>query len=64
MWKNNKPEGEVAIIDNDKVKKQLWENGKPIKFLEDGYQTKFEKYIDKIIKEQKKKVKRTIEDDD
>ena len=63
MWKNNKPEGEVVIIDNENVKKQLWENGKLIKLLEDGYQTKFEKIIDKIKKEQKKKVKRTIEDD-
>ena len=64
MWKNNKPDGELVIIDDGKIKKQFWENGKPIKNLEEGYKTKFEKIIDKIIKEQKKKVKRTIEDDD
>ena len=52
----------MVIIDNENVKKHLWENGKLIRILEDGYQTKFEKIIDKIIKEQKKKVKRTIED--
>ena len=32
--------------------------------MEDGYITKFEKIIEIIIKEQKKKVKRTIEDDE
>ena len=64
MWKNNKPEGEVVIIDNGKIKKQLWENGKTLKYLDDGYITKFEKIIEIIIKEQKKKVKRTIEDDE
>ena len=64
MWKNNKPEGEVVIIDNDKVKKQFWENGKPVRYLDEGYKTKFEKFIDKIKKDIKKNVKRTIEDDD
>ena len=63
MWKNNKPEGEVVIIDNGKIKKQLWEDEKPLKYLEDG-ETKFEKIIEIIIKEQKKKIKRAIEDDE
>ena len=41
IWNNNKPEGEVAIIDNGKVKKQLWKNGKPLKYLDENYKTKF-----------------------
>ena len=57
MWNNNKPEGEVVIIDNGKIKKQFWENGKPVKYLEEGYVTKFEKIIEKIKKEKKKKTK-------
>ena len=64
IWNNNKPEGEVAIIDNGKVKKQLWKNGKPLKYLDENYKTKFEKVINIIKKEQKNKVKLTIEDFD
>ena len=61
---DNKLLKEVVIIDNDKVKKQFWENGKPVRYLDEGYKTKFEKFIDKIKKDIKKNVKRTIEDDD
>jgi len=62
IWNHNKPEGEVAIIINGKVKKQFWKNGKPIKYLEDGYKTKFEKIINTVKKEQKNKLKNNIED--
>ena len=62
IWKHNKPEGEVAIIFNGKVKKQLWKNGKAIKYLDEGYKTKFEKIINTVKKEQKNKLKNNIED--
>ncbi len=59
-WENNKPQGDVVIIDGDKIKRQYWKNGKPIRYLEEGYKTAFEKYVDIIIKEQKKKNKKNI----
>ena len=62
IWINNKPEGEVAIIDNGKVKKQLWKNGRPIKYLEEGYKTKFESVINEIKNDKKNKIKQTIDD--
>ena len=64
IWKNNKPEGEVVIIDDDKIKKQFWKNGKPVKYLNEGYKTKFEKIISSIKKEQKNKNKLILEDID
>ena len=54
-WKNNKPEGDVIIIDGEKRKRQYWENGKPVRLLEEGYKTSFEKYVDLIINEHKNK---------
>ena len=62
IWINNKPEGEVVIIDNGKVKKQFWKNGKPIKYLDEGYKTKFETIISEVKKDQKNKIKLTIDD--
>ena len=56
-WKNNKLEGDVIIIDEDKIKRQFWENGRPIRVLDDEYKTLFEKYVNIIKKEQKKKKK-------
>ena len=61
-WKNNKPEGDMIIIDGDKIKRQFWENGRPIRFLEQGYKTSFEKYIDIILKEYKKNKNKMIID--
>ena len=54
-WKNNKPEGDVIIIDGDKKKRQFWENGKPVRTLEEGHKTSFEKYVDIIIRDYKNK---------
>ena len=59
IWKNNKLDGDVIIIiDDDKIKRQFWDNGKPIRVLEEGYKTIFENYADIIIKEKKKKKKK------
>ena len=60
IWKNNKPEGEVAIINNGKVRKQFWKNGKPIKYLEEGYKTKFESVINEIKNGKKNKISLVI----
>ena len=54
-WKNNKPEGDVVIIDGDKIKKQFWKNGRAVKLLDNNHKTAFEKYVDMIRKERKKK---------
>ena len=62
-WKNNKPEGDVIIIDGDKIKRQFWENGKAVRYLEEGYKTAFEKYVD-IIKKESKNKKRKIHEND
>ena len=59
-WKRNKPEGDVIIIDGDKIKRQFWENGRPVRLLDKNYKTAFEKYADIIRKEQRKK--KRIED--
>ena len=55
MWKNNKLYGNVLIIDNNGVtKKQFWENGRPVKTLDDDYEIYFEKFYDDLIKKKKK----------
>ena len=42
--------GTIVIIDNDKVKKQLWEEGRPSENLPNERKIFFEKYVDDIIK--------------
>ena len=54
-WKNNKPDGDVIIINNDYIRKQFWENGKPVRYLKEGQRTVFDKYVDIIKREHKKK---------
>ena len=54
IWKNNKLEGNVIIIEDGKYKIQYWENGKAIKSLPIDTYIAFEKYIDKYLKKSKK----------
>ena len=56
-WNNNKPEGDVIIYDGEKIKRQFWENGRPVRYLDEGYKTAFENFVDIIIKQHKKKNK-------
>ena len=51
FWQNMILEGEVIVIEGDKRKKQLWEQGKCYKNLPQDYEIVFEKYVDEIIKE-------------
>ena len=51
FWQNMILGGEVIIIEGDKKRKQLWEQGKCYKNLPQNYDIKFEKYVDEIIKE-------------
>ena len=51
IWQNMLLEGEVIIIEGDKRKKQLWDQGKFYKNLAQNYEIFFEKFIDEIIQE-------------
>ena len=53
IWKNTFLSGEVIIIENNKIKKQLWEEGRPSENLPNEHKIFFEKYVDKFIKEKK-----------
>lgn len=44
-------EGEAIVVENDKVKKQLWEEGRPSENLPNERKIFFEKYVDDIIKQ-------------
>jgi hypothetical protein len=51
VWQNMLLEGEVIVIEGDKRKKQLWEQGKCYKNLSQNYEIYFEKYVNDIIKQ-------------
>lgn len=51
FWKNMLLGGEVIVIEGEKKKKQLWEQGKCYKILPQNYEICFEKYLDEIIKQ-------------
>ena len=51
IWKNSILEGNAIIIENDKIKKQYWEDGGPVENLSNEQKIFFEKYVDDIIKE-------------
>lgn len=53
IWKSSLLNGEAIIIENNKVKKQLWEDGRPYETLPNEHKIVFEKYIEKFIKEKK-----------
>ena len=48
-WIQNALEGNVIIVDNGKIKKQFWKDGRPIKRLSDDTPIYFEKYIKDIV---------------
>jgi hypothetical protein len=63
MWKSNKLEGNVIIIEDGKYKKQYWENGKASKSLPFDTFIFFEKYVDKYLrKTRKNKTKKKLEE--
>jgi hypothetical protein len=49
LWRNSLLEGYIIIIENGKMKKQFWENGKISKMLPLDTKIVFEKYIDEIL---------------
>ena len=51
FWQSLLLEGEVIVIEGEKRKKQLWEQGKCYKNLPQNYEIIFEKYVDEIIKQ-------------
>ena len=50
VWHNMLLEGETIVIEGDKRRKQLMEQGKCVKNLSQNYEIYFEKYVDDIIK--------------
>ena len=63
IWKNNKLDGNVIIIEDGKFKKQFWENGKASKGLPIDTPIFFEKYVDKYVKKSKKnKTKKKLDE--
>ena len=51
IWRNTLLEGEAIIVENDKIKKQFWEEGRPSENLPNEHKIFFEKYVDDIIKQ-------------
>ena len=50
LWKNSLLEGDTIIIENGRMKKQFWENGRVSKNLPLDTPIIFEKFVDEIIK--------------
>ena len=48
-WVQNSLEGNVIIVDNGKIKKQFWENGRPFKRLSEDTPIYFERFIKDVI---------------
>ena len=55
MWKDNKLNGNVLIIEDGKLKKQYWNNGRAFKNLPNETFIFFEKFAKKYIKNSKYK---------
>ena len=53
FWQNMLLEGEVIIVEGNKRKKQIWDEGKLCKNLQSNYYIFFEKFVDDIINEKK-----------
>ena len=51
IWKNTLLEGKAIVVENDKIKKQMWEEGRPSENLPNEHKIIFEKFVDDIIKE-------------
>lgn len=49
IWRNSLLDGNVIIIEKDKIRKQIWQNGRASKNLPDNYNIKFEVYINEAI---------------
>ena len=60
FWQNMLLEGEVIIIEGNKKKKQIWEEGRLCKTLQSNYKIVFEKYIEDIINEKDFFIKGTL----
>ena len=48
IWFNNKLEGKVIVIEQDKLKKQLWKNGRALKNLSIDTPIIFENFAQNI----------------
>ena len=53
MWKNNRLEGNVIVIEDGKLKKQLWTQGRATQNLPKDTFIYFEKFAKKYVKNKK-----------
>ena len=53
VWENNLLEGNVIVVEENKIKKQFWKNGKPLKILDKDTFIYFEKFVDNVKEENK-----------
>ena len=51
IWENGLLQGESIVIENGKIKKIIFDKGRPSENLPDDHNSPFEKYVEKIIKE-------------
>ena len=51
IWRNAVLDGDAIIVENNKIKKQLWEDGRPSENLPNEHKIFFEKYVEHIIKQ-------------
>ena len=55
MWKDNKLDGSIIVIEDSNLKKQLWHDGRAIKNLPSDTFISFESFAKKYVKKQKNK---------
>ena len=55
MWKDNKLDGNIIVIEDSNLKKQLWHDGRAIKNLPNDTFIYFETFAKKYVKKQKNK---------
>lgn len=49
IWRNSLLEGDIIIVENGKIKKQFWENGRAVRNLPPDKPIFFEKFVEEII---------------
>ncbi len=58
FWRSTLLVGDAIVIEGDKIKKQLWEEGRPSENYGQDHKIPFEKFIDEIINQKDKYVKK------
>ena len=56
VWRNSFLDGDIIIIERNKIKKQYWERGKASKNLPTDHPIFFEKYVDEVVEYNQKRI--------